>query len=428
MLTSTRIVKCGGAVTQPSPRDAIVSLREVVELSHRRSPAVYGLARVTPCIPSRRLSAVAGGAVVLKAECLQRTGAFKIRGAVAKLDALGSARSRGVIAASAGNHGQAIARAARHFGVEADVFVPKTASPAKVAACREYGASVHEVGDSVEHAIEAAIGAARDTGRALCHPYDDIEVIAGQATIGSEIADQLPDVTQVIVPLGGGGLLAGIASAARRLIPRSRVVGVEVEGWTPYKPDARSRTRQQTLADGIAVSQRGEVSGPLIERYVDDVVVVTEDSVAAAMALLLERSKLCVEGAGAVGVAAILSGQVVPSPSGTTCVVLSGGNVDLGPLAGIIRLHETTAGRRAILCTRLEDRPGSLAGLLSLVGQQSANVLDVMHVRDGVGLHAREASIRLVIELKDGSHASRLLDALREENFDAWWISDDERT
>jgi threonine dehydratase len=166
----------------------------------------------------------------------------------------------------------------------------------------------------------------------------------------------------------------------------------------------------------------------LIERYVDDVVVVTEDSVAAAMALLLERSKLCVEGAGAVGVAAILSGQVVPSPSGTTCVVLSGGNVDLGPLAGLIRLHETTAGRRAILCTRLEDRPGSLAGLLSLVGQQSANVLDVMHVRDGVGLHAREASIRLVIELKDGSHASRLLDALREENFDAWWISDDERT
>lgn len=393
--------------------DAGVASRpsDVVDRCRASAPHVYELARVTPCIPSRHLGEASGGRILLKAECLQRTGAFKIRGALAKMASLGVGKSRGVVAASAGNHGQAVALAARHLGISAEIFVPRGAALGKVAACREYGGVVVDGGATVEDAVMAARRRAAELGSAFCHPYDDLDVVAGQATLGFEILDQEPDLDQVVVPLGGGGLLAGIAAVIRERAPRVRVVGVHVRGWTPHLDSLVTAPTATTLADGIAVSQRGAVTGPIIDAYVDDVVAVGEDDVADAMALLLERSKMCVEGAGAVGVAALLDGAVRPTRSGTTCIVLSGGNVDLGVVPNVIRRHETIAGRRVVMRATLPDRPGVLADLLAVVAATGANVIDVFHVRDGITLHVKETVVRLVLEVKGSRHAADVVSA-----------------
>lgn len=399
--------------------------RFVSSLSREVAPAVYRLARTTPCLPSRVLTERVGGQVTLKAECLQRTGAFKIRGAISKLEMLGADSCHGVIAASAGNHGQAVALAAQAYGVAADIFVPSTAALGKVAACREYGANVHEVGETVEEAVDAARQLAHESDRPFCHPYDDTAVIAGQATCGLEILDQIQDLAQVVVPLGGGGLLAGVAAVVKARAPEVRVIGVEVDGWTPYARSHDARPRATTLADGIAVSHRGAITGPIIEECVDEIVVVEEDLIADAMTLLLERSKLCVEGAGAVGVAAALGGAIQTMTTGSTCIVLSGGNVDLGVMPNIIRRFETAAGRRVVLRANLTDRPGTLARFLGTIGRSGANVIDVVHLRDGVRLHAKETVVQLVLELRGPHHSTEVLRDLHESGFHAW-IADEQ--
>jgi threonine dehydratase len=380
--------------------------------------AVDAVAKRTPVLSTRTISERAGGTVTLKAENLQRTGSFKIRGASAKLAALGEEGcARGVIAASAGNHAQALAAAARARGVPCEVFVPADAPIAKAEAARGQGAVVHVGGGGVDDCIELALERAREGGLEFVHPFDDPDVVAGQGSLGLELLEDVPDLAQVVVPVGGGGLASGIAIAVKSARPEVRVIGIQAEACAPY-PESLERGEPVpvdsalTIADGIAVKRPGDLTLPLITRWLDGLVVVGEDDTAVAMALLMERCKLVVEGAGAVSVAALLGGQVKPTSSGTTVAVLSGGNVDAGLLAAVARRHENEAGRRLVLLTRVPDRPGGLVRLLSLVSDTGANIVDVAHVREGVDLHVRETAVELVLETRGREHAAAVLQAL----------------
>jgi threonine dehydratase len=387
-------------------------------------PAVEAVARRTPVLSSRTISERAGGTVVLKAENLQRTGSFKVRGAAAKLAALGDEGcTRGVVAASAGNHGQSLAAAARQRGVRCEVFVPADASLSKVEAARGQGATVHVGGESVDDCLAEARERARDGGLAFVHPFDDPDVIAGQGSVGLELLEEVPDLTKVVVPVGGGGLCSGVGIAVKASRPEVEVIGVQVAACAPYPESLRRgepvpATSTLTIADGIAVKRPGALTLELLSRYADDVVVVDEDATAEAMVLLMERCKLVVEGAGAVGVAALLGGQVRAAESGTTVAMLSGGNVDAGLLASIARRHESEAGRRVVLITRVADRPGHLARMLGTVAETGANIVDVAHVREGLDLHVRETAVELVLETRGHEHADGVVSALRAAGYD----------
>jgi threonine dehydratase len=376
----------------------------------RARAAIGDVVRRTPVLPSATLSERCGGHVVLKAENLQRTGAFKLRGALAKLAALGDACAAGVVCGSAGNHAQALAMAARARGVRCEVFMPAEAPVAKVEATAELGAEVHVGGASVDECLTRALEHAERSGMAFVHPFDDPDVVAGQGTLGLELLEDVPDLATVVVPVGGGGLASGVAIAIKSARPDVRVVGVQVEAVASYPASLRAGRpvavdAHLTIADGIAVKRPGDLTLGLIREWVDDVVVVSEDDVADAMVLLMEKAKLVVEGAGAVGVAALLSGAVPAAEDGTTCVVLSGGNVDAGLLAEVARRHETQAGRRVVLLTRVPDRPGALAQLLNCVAGAGANIVEVTHLREGIGLHIRETGVQLVIQTRSRAHA-----------------------
>lgn len=370
-----------------------------------------GVVKHTPVTESAALSEAFGGNVVFKAENLQRTGSFKIRGAMNKLTSLGSAASVGVVAGSAGNHAQSLAFAARHFGVPCQIFVPAGASISKMEAVRSYGATLTEGGDTLSDAVTIARDHAARSGMNFCHPFDDPMVVAGQATVGLELAEDIADLSTVVVPLGGGGLTGGIAIALKQMNPGIRIVGVQVRACAPYAGAPPADGPIVTLADGIAVKQPGDFTRPIIENHVDEIVVVEEDLVADAMVMLMDRAKLYVEGGGAVGVSALLSRQVVPDKTGTTCIVLSGGNVDLGLVPNLIRRHETQAGRRLILFVRISDRPGGLAGLLTLFAGAGANLVEVEHVREGVDLHVRETGVQVVLEVRSRDHATDVIKA-----------------
>ncbi len=377
-----------------------------------------GTVEHTPVTPSAYLSERLGGKIVLKAETLQRTGAFKIRGAINKVSRLGSAARNGVVAGSAGNHAQALALAARQLGVPCEIFVPRGASLSKIAACRSYGATVLEGGDNVESAVAMARVRAEDAKMAFCHPFDDVDVITGQGTLGLELLEDIDDLTQVVVPLGGGGLLSGVAIALKLHKPSIRVIGVQISSCAPYIYGEMPTGPVLTLADGIAVKHPGVITEPLIRKWVDDIIEVDEDSVADAMMLLMERAKLYVEGGGAVGVSALLTAKVTPAKTGTTCVVLSGGNVDLGLIPNLVRRHETKAGRRLIVFVRIADRPGGLARLLTIFADLGANLIEVQHVREGLDLHVRETGVQVALEIRGSEHAEALLNAARAEGYD----------
>ena len=389
---------------------------EVIEAARR---AGIGVVKRTPITESAALSERYGGNVVFKAENLQRTGSFKIRGAMSKLASLGDSVKHGVVAGSAGNHAQSIAFAARHHNVPCEIFVPAGASLSKMEAARSYGAILSEGGDTLSDAVAAAQGRADATGMIFCHPYDDPFVVAGQATLGLELLEDISDLSLVIIPLGGGGLTGGVAMALKTFNPKIRVIGVQVRACAPYAGFPPPDGPIVTLADGIAVKMPGAFTRPLIEKYVDEIVVVEEDLVADAMVLLMDRGKLYVEGGGAVGVSALMSGQVKPAHTGTTCVVLSGGNVDLGLLPGLIRRNETKAGRRLILFVRISDRPGGLARLLTLFAETGANLVEVEHVREGVSLHVRETGIQAVLEVRSREQAEEVLAAVRNAGYEA---------
>lgn len=373
-------------------------------------------------LSSGTLSARAGVTVALKTENLQRTGSFKLRGALAKLAALGDQCAGGVVTASAGNHGQALAYAARARGVRCEVFMPQQAPIAKVEAATGLGAQVHLVGSTLEESLAAARERAERDQLAFVHPFNDPEVIAGQGSVGLELLSQVPDLSNVVVPIGGGGLASGVAIALKSQRPEIRVIGVQVATCAPFPASLQAGEpvavdSALTIADGIAVKRPGELTLALIKRWVDEVVVVAEDDVGEAMVFLLERAKLVVEGAGAVGVAALLSGSAHPTAEGTTVAILSGGNVDAGLLAQIVRRHESQAGRRLVLLACVPDRPGSLAGLLSLVAEHGANLLDVIHIREGLDLHVRETAVQLVLETRGQAHAQDVSAAVREAGY-----------
>ena len=376
---------------------------------------IASVARETPVLVSGTLSERCGGSVVLKAENLQRTGSFKLRGALNRV--AGLQPGSGVVAGSAGNHAQALAYAASARGVACEVFMPAEAAVAKVAAVQAYGGKVTLGGESVDDCVAAARTRAQETGAVFVHPFDDPQVILGQATLGLELLEQVPDLETVIVPLGGGGLLAGLAGALKQRRPQARIVGVQVAACAPFPAALAAGTPvavnvAPTIADGIAVKRPGELTLPLVARFVDEVVVVSEEDTAEAMVILMERAKLVVEGAGAVGVAALLAGLVRPAANGTTVVVLSGGNVDAGLLALVARRHETAVGRRLRLYTRVVDRPGGLAALLLCVAATGANLLGVTHVREAADLQVRQTGIELTLETRGAEHAEAILAAM----------------
>jgi threonine dehydratase len=390
----------------------------------RAAAAGTDIVRHTPVVSSRTLSARVGATIVLKAENLQRTGSFKLRGALAKLAALGEACAPGVVTASAGNHGQAVAYAARSRDVGCEVFMPQSAPVAKVEAARELGATVHLVGASVEDSLAAAYDHADRAGVEFIHPFDDPAVIAGQGSLGLELLADVPDLATVIVPVGGGGLISGLAIALKSRRPEIRVVGVQAAACAAIAESLAagepvSLASAVTIADGIAVKQPGQLTLALIEKWVDEVVAVGEDDVAEAMVFLLERTKLVVEGAGAVGVAALLSGRLeVGAPSdGSAVVLLSGGNVDPGLLGEIVRRHESQAGRRVVLTVRVPDRPGALSQLLAVVAAEGVNLLDVIHLREGLDLSVRETAVQLVLQTRDAAQADQVRTAMHQAGY-----------
>jgi threonine dehydratase len=362
-----------------------------------------GIAEETPIYLSETFSRRVGREVRLKAENLQRTGAFKVRGAVNKLTTLSpEERAAGVVAASAGNHGQAVAWAARQLGIRATIFVPLTAPMAKIDACRNYGAATEMAGEDFEDALDAALAHVEETGGTFIHPYEDQLVVAGQGTIGLELLDQEPDVGTVLIPIGGGGLALGIATALRALKPEVRIVGVRagVDGYT--------------IADGIAVKVPSDFTMPLLEDLLDDIVAVTDEEISEAIVLLLERAKLVVEGAGAVGVAALLAGR--DGGTGTAVPILSGGNIDPTMLISVMRHGLSVAGRYLVMRTQIPDRPGELIKLLSLVAEERGNLVSVEHHREG-DLPVTATEVELTIVTRDEEHCKQLLAAMDERGY-----------
>ncbi len=365
---------------------------------------IAGHVRTTPVPTSESLRRETGRTCFLKAENLQRTGSFKIRGAVSCLTALTpEQKAAGVIAASAGNHGQAVAWAARELGIHATIYMPEDAPMAKVEPTLTYGAEAVLTGSDFDEAHAEALRAVEQTGATFVPPFEDERVIAGQGTIGLELAEQVPDVETVLIPVGGGGLAAGIATALRELRPSVRLVGVQV------KRDGR------TIADGIAVKQPGELTMGILDRLLDDLVVVGEREISDAITLLLERSKLLVEGAGAVGVAALLAGKA--GGSGSACAVVSGGNIDPTTLISVLRHGMTVEGRYLAMRTRLVDRPGELIRVCQLVAAERGNIVQIEHRREGVHLEVGDVGLDLTVLMRNEEHCRQLIAALEENGF-----------
>lgn len=380
-----------------------------------------GVAINTAMEESRWLSSMVGGQVLLKCENLQRTGSFKIRGAYVRMSRLSpEERARGVVAASAGNHAQGVALAAQMLGINATVFMPEGAPLPKLNATRGYGAEVVFHGAILDEALTRAIEYAEETGAVLIHPFDHVDIVAGQATCGLEILQQAPQAASVLVPTGGGGLVAGIALAIKSRRPDIKVIGVQAEGAAAYPGSLKAGApvalkSMSTMADGIAVACPGVVPFAEIAAHVDEMITVSEESISQALVLLLERAKLVVEPAGAVGVAAVLDHpDAFPTPA---VAVLSGGNVDPLLLAKLIRHGMASAGRYLNIRVRIPDRPGGLARLLVELAGVGANVLDVVHERTAMSLSVDEVEVHVQLETRGREHAETVLARLREHGY-----------
>jgi threonine dehydratase len=362
-----------------------------------------GVARETPLYPSETFSRLTGRQVLLKAENLQRTGSFKIRGAyntIATLDP--EQRAAGVVAASAGNHGQAVAWAAREAGLPATIFMPQDAPMAKVEATRSYGGRVELVGADFEAAVAAAREHVERAGATLVHAFEEPRVVAGQGTIGLELAEQAPEAETVLIPVGGGGLAAGISLALRERTRGLRIVGVVCQPG-------------HTIADGIAVKERGVLTSAILDRTLDGIVEVSDEAISEALVLCLERTKLLVEGAGAVGLAALLAGVV--EGDGPVAVVLSGGNIDATTLVSVVRHGLSRAGRFLAVRMLIPDRPGELRNVLDLVADRRGNLMTVDHRREGTTTTALQTEIDLVISTRDDAHCDELVEAMEAAGY-----------
>jgi threonine dehydratase len=376
------------------------------EIEHARE-RLDGIARVTPVYPSETFSRLAGRPVSLKAENLQRTGSFKIRGAYVKLSSLDPEQlAAGVVAASAGNHGQAVAWAARELGAPATIFMPQDSPMAKFDATRNYGAEIElSAGSAIEESLEAAFAYVDETGGTFIHPYEDPVVISGQGTIGLELAEQVEELETVVIPIGGGGLASGISLALRAVRPGLRIVGVRAAG-------TMAGGSGYTIADGIAVKEPGELSTSILEQTLDEIVAVDDEQIAEAIVLLAERTKLVVEGAGAVAVAAILGGFA--GGTGPALALLSGGNIDASLMVQVLRRGLALSGRYLVLLTRVLDRPGELAKLLDLLAGERVSVVEVEHQREAAGVPVGYTGVELTLLTRDPEHCDQLLELMRE--------------
>jgi threonine dehydratase len=380
-----------------------------------------GVSIETPMEESRWLSALVGGPVHLKCENLQRTGSFKTRGAYTRISRLSEEeRARGVVAASAGNHAQGVALSAQLLGIKATVFMPEGAPIPKEKATRGYGADVIFEGRYLEDSLKAARAFEAETGAVLIHPFDHFDIVAGQGTVGLEIIEQAPDVQTVLVPTGGGGLLAGIAIAVKALRPEVRVVGVQAKGAAAYPGSLEQGcpvplTEMKTMADGIAVGMPGEITFAAVRDHCDEIITVSEESMSRALLALVERAKMVVEPAGAAAVAAMLDN---PTAFRTPAVaVLSGGNIDPLLLGKVIRHGMAAAFRYLNLHVTIPDVPGGLAQLLTEVSAAGANVLEVMHERISPALHLDEVEVHLQLETRGEPHAQKVIARLRERGY-----------
>lgn len=397
----------------------LVTLDHINAAADRLNPVV----RLTPVIASRMLSDCTGEQVWLKCENLQRTGSFKPRGAYNRIANLSAEdRVRGVVAASAGNHAQGVAWAATQVGIASTVFMPVTVALPKLAATKGYGAQVHLVGDTVDDALVAAREYAEQHDAVLIHPFDHVDVVAGQATVGLEILKQVPDVATIVVPTGGGGLVAGIATVMHFLAPQVRVIGVQAANaaaWPaslaaghPVRLDSMS-----TMADGIAVASPGVIPFAHVQAFVNKVQTVSEEALSRALLLCMERAKLIVEPAGAAAVAALITQAPELDLHGPVCAVLSGGNIDPLVLTHVITHGLRAAGRYLALKVTIPDRPGGLSRLLAVVSSSGVSVLDVVHSRTARKLALDEVEVRLTLETRGQAHREDLLAALIEAGF-----------
>ena len=392
----------------------------------RAREVVARVARRTPMESSRFLAERLGLPVYLKCENLQRTGSSTLRGASNRIAALSDAeRARGVVAASAGNHAQGVAYAARELGIRATIFMPVGVALPKLDATRAYGADIVLVGDSIGETIEAAEAFAAESGAVMIPPFDHPDVIAGQGTLGLEILEQAPDATTIVVPIGGGGLAAGIASAAKQQAAKEgrplRIVGVQAENAAPYIASLAAGEPRQvpvvpTIADGIAVYRPGELNFAIIRDTIDEVVTVTEDDIARALLVLLERAKLVVEPAGAVAVAAMMTGAV--QSDGPVVAVLSGGNIDPLLMQRVVAHGLAASDRYLTISVGLPDRPGQLARVAALLAEANANVVEVLHTRHGSGMQITEVELRLSVETRGPEHRAAVVEVLRRAGYE----------
>ena len=392
----------------------MTAARPTIEDVRQAQARLSGIARVTPVFSSETFSRLAGRPVLLKAENLQRTGAFKIRGAyntIAQLSA--EERAAGVVTASAGNHGQAVAWAAREAGIPATILVPESAPMAKVDAARSYGARVELAGDGFDETAALARARADETGATFVHAFEDARVVAGQGTLGLELAEQLPEgLGTVVIPVGGGGLASGIAIALDALRPELRIVGVQAAACAPLAGRAPTGA---TIADGIAVKHPGELTATILQDLLDEIVVVDDEEISEAIVLLLERAKLVAEGAGAAPVAAILAGRA--GGEGPACAVIAGGNVDATTLNSVVRYGLTVSGRHLVVALLIPDRPGELARIVGLIAAQRANVLAIQHHREGRNIGVLETEAELTLETRDEEHSQALIRELADAGY-----------
>ena len=404
----------GSPMSPNRPLDlaAVRAAADVIRPHARRTPTVY----------SHTFSEGAHCDVWLKLECLQRTGSFKLRGALNKVSALSAdARSRGLVAASAGNHAQGVALAAKLAGVPATIVMPRATPINKVQRTEGHGATVVLHGESFDEAYAHALALVDERGLVLVHPIDDADVIAGQGTLGLEVLEEVPDLDAIVLPIGGGGLAAGVALAVKALAPRVRVIGVQAAGADAMARSFHAGTRvtlerAHTSADGIRVAQPGALTLELVRRHVDDVVTVDDGELAEAVVQAMEKERVVAELAGVAGVAALAHGKVRGAKR--VCAVVSGGNIDLNLLARIIESGLASSGRYHLVRLRVPDVPGQLAQVLAVVSDAQGNVLDVQHYRSGWKVPLGFTDIEVLVETRRAGQGAAIDAALAAKGFE----------
>jgi len=399
-----------------------MSRQLTMEMVREASKLLAGVVHCTPLDYSGTFSEMTGSRVCLKLENLQKTGSFKIRGAYYAISGLeGEEKQKGVIAASAGNHAQGVAYAASRLGIKSTIVMPKGAPIAKIMATAGYGAEVVLAGEDYDQAYQQAVALRKERGATYIHGFDDYRIMAGQGTISLELLDQLPELDVVVVPVGGGGLISGMAFVLKQLKPGVKVVGVQAEGAPAVLESKRTgklRTISSacTIADGIAVGEPGHKTFEMICRYVDDIVTVDDEEISRALLLLLERSKLVVEGAGAVGLAALIQRKII-CPGQKVAVILTGGNIDSNIMSVIIERGLVKEGRRLQVSCLLPDTPGSLQKLLAEVARYNSNVISINHDRINPGVPLKKARVEMVLETRDREHIGEIKKALEQKGY-----------